>query len=131
MFLDFRLDSSCVAHLRAQKRVYTRWWLVRRRTFRDPDKLTRSPAPSQTYIPHIATVIHEHNLGLASRKVARINLTAMMVSNPISVRRFPTCILFRPRELTHRRVAGLPLALPLGAPAALLLHGLLQRDNVP
>ncbi|KAJ7354087.1 alpha/beta-hydrolase [Mycena albidolilacea] len=41
-----------------------------------------------TYVPHIATVIHEQNLALAAGKghpgAIRINLESMMVSNPMS-----------------------------------------------
>lgn len=56
--------------------------------------LTRE-ATSQTYIPHIATVIHEENLALASGKgnpgAIHIKLESMMVSNPYSVRHFRHC----------------------------------------
>ncbi|KAJ6493016.1 alpha/beta-hydrolase [Mycena sanguinolenta] len=41
-----------------------------------------------TYVPHIATVIHEQNLALASGKghpgAVHINLESMMISNPLS-----------------------------------------------
>ncbi|KAF7364768.1 SET domain-containing protein [Mycena venus] len=41
-----------------------------------------------TYVPHIATVIHEQNIALAAGKgqpgVVHINLETMMVSNPLS-----------------------------------------------
>lgn len=47
----------------------------------------------QMYIPHIATVIHNENLALASGKgkpgAVHINLESMMVSNPLSVRISP------------------------------------------
>ncbi|KAJ7017866.1 Alpha/Beta hydrolase protein [Mycena alexandri] len=48
-----------------------------------------------TYVPHIATVIHQQNLAVAAGRgqpgSIRINLESIMVSNPMSVsaRRFP------------------------------------------
>lgn len=42
-----------------------------------------------TYVPHIATVIHERNLALAAGKgqpgAVHVNLESLMVSNPMSV----------------------------------------------
>jgi carboxypeptidase C (cathepsin A) len=52
-----------------------------------------------TYVPHIATMIHEQNLALAAGKghpgAVHINLESMMISNPMSVS------LPRPTTLPH------------------------------
>lgn len=90
----FTFASSRVA----QEQVHRRKWVVWRSTQLYPDRrksLSSDTKPSQVYVPHIATVIHEQNAAVAAGAgiagAKHINLESMMVSNPMSVRA-PLCL---------------------------------------
>ena len=103
-----------------------------------------------TYVPHIATVIHEHNQALTSGKgepgSVHINLESLIISNPFSVGiGFMTTneyINSRPPPLApgicnintiyhlDQSYVGSKFPLPLVAPPRLLQHSPLQQHHL-
>ena len=85
------------------------------------------------YIPHIATVIHEQNQLISNGKQPHIpgarlvNMKALMVSNPISVS-FVEYMVIGPNLYYFN--PGLPLAVPLGPSAKMLLYRPVQCFDV-
>lgn len=95
-----------------------------------------------TYVPHIATVIHEQNQALASGKgqpgAVHINLESLIISNPFSVsgafmttvpRIFHTVYTMMIHH-NHPTYVGSKLPLPLVAAPRLPQHATIQQHHL-